>query len=397
MQKQHLIEIARELRKPVMIWIIIAHIGITLLEVLNHNRVLHIIISNISIFCFIFLNWHFSRFIEKRTWVYFILQSGILIIAAYFMTSGYYLVMIGLYPIMIGQMLYSPYSKVKIISFVIISYIICISYMWYIDSVYISILFICLFTLMNIMVAGIIRLTLRQFSARLRTQHFLNELEIAHYQVEELTVANERQRMARDLHDTLAQGLAGLVMQLEAVDAHLSVNNIKRAHEIVHLSMNGARHTLAEARNAIDDLRVHTGLQIDFTESVEKEIQHFIESTGIPIEYKIVAPIEVSQLIHEHSIQIIRECLTNIIKHAQATQVELTIGSNPYDLIIDICDDGKGFDTRQIGKLSGHYGLIGMQERTRIIHGTLTITNRIPQGTSIHLKIPWRAGEYNET
>ncbi|MFD1990273.1 sensor histidine kinase [Paenibacillus nicotianae] len=397
MQKKHLIEIAMELRKPVIIWVIIAYIGITLMEVLAHNRILHIVISHIGILCFIVVNWHLPRFIENKTWVYFILQSIILIISASFMTSGYYLVIIGLYPILIGQMLYAPYSKVKIISFIVISYIICISFIEYVNSIYISILFISLFTLMNIMVVAIIRLTLRQFSARLRTQHFLNELEMAHHQVEELTVANERQRMARDLHDTLAQGLAGLIMQLEAVDAHLSVNNTKRAHEIVHLSMNGARHTLAEARNAIDDLRAHTAQKVHFNESVEKEIEHFIESTGIPVAYKSVALPEVSQLIHEHSIQIIRESLTNIIKHAQATQVQLTIASDLYDLIIDISDNGKGFDIRQIGALSGHYGLIGMQERTRIIHGTLTITNRIPHGTSIHLKIPLRAGEHDET
>ncbi len=389
MQKKHLSEIALELRKPVIVWILMVHIGTTLLETTSHNSVLHIVIASLGILCFMFLNWKVTWFIQRELWVYYVLQSAILLMSVYFMNQGYYLVMIVLYPIIIGQLLYAPYKKITIIISIAAIYIVCIAYMNYLS--FVNLLFyISLFTLMNVLVGGIINLTLRQFYAKLRTQHFLKELEIAHHQVEELTVANERQRMARDLHDTLAQGLAGLIMQLEAIDAHLSSNNTKRAHEIVHLSMSGARHTLAEARSAIDDLRLHTALQVNFAESVEKEVDHFLSLTGIPIQSNIVTPIEVSQLIYEHSIHIIRECLTNIIKHAQAHHVELNISYDDHHLVMDIKDDGIGFDMRQIGSFSGHYGLIGMQERIRIVQGTLEITNRIPHGTSVHIEIPLR-------
>lgn len=389
MQKNHLSEIALELRKPVIIWILMGHIGTTLLETYSHNSIINIVIGSLGILCFMFLNWKVTWFIEKRLWVYYVLQSAIILISVDFMNQGYYLVMIVLYPIIIGQLLYAPYKKAtKIISIAII-YTLCIAYMLDLSLINL-LLYISLFTLMNVLVGGIIKLTLRQFYAKLRTQHFLKELEIAHHQVEELTVANERQRMARDLHDTLAQGLAGLIMQLEAIDAHLSSNNTKRAHEIVHLSMSGARHTLAEARSAIDDLRLHTALQVNFAESVEKEVDHFISLTDIPIQSSIVSPIEVSQLIYEHSIHIIRECLTNIIKHAQAHHVELNISCDDHHLVMDIKDDGIGFDMRQIGSFSGHYGLIGMQERIRIVQGTLEMTNRIPHGTSLHIEIPLR-------
>ena len=336
-----------------------------------------------------FLNWNVTWFIQRELWVYYVLQSAILLISVYFMNQGYYLVMIVLYPIVIGQLLYAPYPKVtKIISIATI-YIACIAYMNYLSIVNL-LFYISLFTLMNVLVGGIINLTLRQFYAKLRTQHFLKELEMAHHQVEELTVANERQRMARDLHDTLAQGLAGLIMQLEAVDAHLSSNNTKRAHEIVHLSMSGARHTLAEARSAIDDLRLHTALQVHFAESVEKEVDQFISLTSIPVQSNIITPTEVSQLIHEHSIHIIRECLTNIIKHAQARNVEFSMSYDEHHLLIDITDDGIGFDMREIGTFSGHYGLMGMQERIRIIQGTLEMKNRVPHGTSVHIEIALR-------
>src|SRR5512141_2059623 len=74
-------------------------------------------------------------------------------------------------------------------------------------------------------------------------------------QVEDLTIANERQRIARELHDTLSQGLAGLILQLEAADAHLSNKNSEQAQTIVTNAMAQARVTLADARHAIDDLR----------------------------------------------------------------------------------------------------------------------------------------------
>ena len=106
---------------------------------------------------------------------------------------------------------------------------------------------------------------LRQARARVQTQRLRQELEQAHRQLaddavrlEELTRAAERQRMARELHDTLAQGLAGLILQLEAVKAHLVAGREERALEIVIQAMGRARTSLTTARSAIDDLRTET-------------------------------------------------------------------------------------------------------------------------------------------
>ncbi|MBJ8194055.1 sensor histidine kinase, partial [Bacillus cereus] len=78
-------------------------------------------------------------------------------------------------------------------------------------------------------------------------------------------------RMARDLHDTLAQGLAGLIMQLEAIDAHLTKGSTQRAQEIVQQSMSQVRRTLSDSRRAIDNLRSKTISEVDFAEAVEEE------------------------------------------------------------------------------------------------------------------------------
>ena len=103
----------------------------------------------------------------------------------------------------------------------------------------------------------------RQMEARERSQDLLAELEATHYQltdyaaqVESLTLAAERQRMARELHDTLAQGVAGLILQLEAANNHLENGRYPRAQTIIRQSMKRACSTLVNARAAIDDLRL---------------------------------------------------------------------------------------------------------------------------------------------
>ncbi|MCL4393949.1 MAG: histidine kinase dimerization/phosphoacceptor domain-containing protein [Chloroflexi bacterium] len=111
---------------------------------------------------------------------------------------------------------------------------------------------------MTLFVVVYVTMYSRQGEARARAQALLAELESAHRQlseyalrVEDLTIANERQRMARELHDTLAQGLAGLILQLEAADSHLASGNHERAQAILQQAMTRARATLADARSTI--------------------------------------------------------------------------------------------------------------------------------------------------
>ncbi len=141
-------------------------------------------------------------------------------------------------------------------------------------------------------VAIYVTLYSRQAEARARAQMLLMELEAANRQlseyaarVEDLTIANERQRMARELHDTLSQGLAGIILQLEAADAYLAGNHPERARIILQSSMEKARGTLAEARQAIDDLRQPA--EHDLAEAVLLEAERFTIATGIPCEPQI--------------------------------------------------------------------------------------------------------------
>ena len=233
----------------------------------------------------------------------------------------------------------------------------------------------------------------RQAEARQQAQALLKDLEIANHQlseyaarVEDLTITSERQRMARELHDTLSQGLAGLILQLEAVDAHLAGDRPERARIIVREMMERARFTLAEARRAIDDLRSSGRLTLG--KAARQEADHFITATGIPCEVEIALPITLPDLVTEAATRAIAEGFTNIARHANATKVRLHIAflEESDELEIGISDDGIGFNPEVIE--AGHYGLLGMRERVRLAGGRLEVHSQAGKGTDLVIRFP---------
>ncbi len=233
----------------------------------------------------------------------------------------------------------------------------------------------------------------RQAQARARAQNLLVELETAHRQlseyaarVEELTLTNERQRMARELHDTLAQGLAGLILQLEAANSHLANGNSDRARTIVEQAMTRARATLADARRAIGDLRAGQTPARDLQTSLREQVAHFTDATGIPCELKVSLESELPGAAGEHVLRVVTEGLTNIGRHAQAEHAWLDARTTGDELVVELRDDGRGFDPAAIP--AGHYGLLGLRERARLASGTLDISSAPGKGTVLKLCLP---------
>jgi NarL family two-component system sensor histidine kinase YdfH len=233
----------------------------------------------------------------------------------------------------------------------------------------------------------------RQTEARARSQELLGELEMAHRelaayaaQVEDLTLAAERQRMARELHDTLAQGVAGMVLQLEAAKAHLDKGRVERAEGIVEQCMRRARSTLADSRAAIDDLRLE---ELSLAEAVQGHAERFTRATGIPchLTLDLAADGSLPEDTKNHAERIVSESLTNITRHAQADQVWLTVRQGDGALAIEVRDDGTGFDVEKATR-AGHYGLLGMRERTRLLNGTFDIRSDVGQGSRLTVSLP---------
>ncbi|GHO47421.1 sensor histidine kinase [Ktedonospora formicarum] len=242
-------------------------------------------------------------------------------------------------------------------------------------------------------VCASVMLYIQQTRAHQRDQKLLRELETAHIQLEDyaariqdLTLTTERQRMARELHDTLAQGLVGLTMQLETIDSLLIKQRCEQARTIVQQAMTRSRATITSARAAITDLRTEPAMAGDILAAIEAEVQHFTLATGIPSTCCLQT--KLPDEYHEHLLRITREGLTNIARHAQASQVWIQARVDNATIIFDIEDNGIGFDPAQI--TTGHYGLLGLRERARLMNGYLLINSEPGQGTTVRLSIPYR-------
>jgi len=235
----------------------------------------------------------------------------------------------------------------------------------------------------------------RQVNAREEAQELVTELAAANRQisayaqeVERLTLTQERQRMARELHDTLAQGVAGMIMQLEAANSHLTNGRHDRAQTIVQDTMARARTTLAEARAAIDNLRRQEQPR-PFSQRLAALCTDWQRETGLICDCEIEAETadSLSPSQQEHIERIVSEALTNVAKHAQATAVTLDLRQKDNQLHLTIGDDGQGFNPDAVPAQS-HYGLRGLRERARLLNGTLIIESETEVGTAVNVCIP---------
>lgn len=243
----------------------------------------------------------------------------------------------------------------------------------------------------TIFISMYVTLYVRQAEAREKAEALAAELEAANQQlteyaarVEDLTITTERQRMARELHDTLSQGLAGLILQLEATDAHLNNNHIAKAQSIIGNAMEQARATLADARRAIDDLR-QSSLD-DLDSALHLEISRFTNATGIPILFHTDQIPPLPAPVTETLVRAVAEALTNVANHAQAHNVAVDVRMKDKSISVTIQDDGRGFDASAIP--SGHYGILGIKERVRLVNGSFEIQSNNGKGTTIRIDIP---------
>lgn len=246
-----------------------------------------------------------------------------------------------------------------------------------------------------LMVVAVVTLYQRQVQARDQAEAAVTELKRAHEQlrayaerVEDLTLISERQRMARELHDTLAQGLAGLILQLEAVEASLISGRTVRAQEIVQHAMARARTALADSRRTIDHLR-SDGLALDdFSVALRAEVTRFSSANAIACHLDLDDLPPLPESVQDHALRAVSESLINVARHAQATQVWVRVARDDAALILDIRDDGIGFDLAALRPQRGHYGLLGLNERAQLTGGALDITSAPGAGTRVQLRLP---------
>jgi signal transduction histidine kinase len=201
-------------------------------------------------------------------------------------------------------------------------------------------------------------------------------------QAREAGVLDERARMAREIHDTLAQGLAGIVTQLEAAD--LPNEHIATARQL-------ARESLTEARRSVQGLAprelAEGRLPVAITDAARRWSQRSgiaasVQTTGDP--RPLIADVELALF------RVCQESLTNIAKHAKASRVGLTLSYMDDVVTLDVRDDGVGFvpDRRAAREDGSGYGLAGMRQRVQRVAGTLEVESAPGEGTAISANVP---------
>ncbi len=231
----------------------------------------------------------------------------------------------------------------------------------------------------------------QRIKAHEHTQLLVKELAAAHEEVaayagrvESLTRTAERQRLARELHDTLSQGLTGIIMQLEVVDTHLTLHNPSRAHELIQQAMRAARETLSVSRAAIHELRDTS----TFADALAHRIRQFTDTTGISCDVTLEWSDTIPGHYQETVYRFLSEGLANVAQHAQARHVGIILSRDDHGIQVTLQDDGVGFDPATQTGNKGHYGLVGLQEQTNLITGRLIIESRPGVGTTLHLLLP---------
>jgi two-component system NarL family sensor kinase len=224
-------------------------------------------------------------------------------------------------------------------------------------------------------------------------------------QTTRLATTEERNRLAREIHDTIAQGMAAAILNLESTEVLLDSPDPaqqSKAREKLRKALNLVRSNLEEARRSVLDLRAAPLQEKLLAEALTILVDNFSLETGVEAHFQLKAaktsnrryPARIEAGVY----RVAQEALTNVKKHAEAKTVyvtleaELTQGKEWLHLTVE--DDGKGFDPTSLAQKQtdnygqGHFGLVGMSERAHLLGGQLEIKSCPGSGTTLELVVP---------
>lgn len=330
------------------------------------------------------LHWYSDTILLKIKSLYFYLQGFIILFTAILMPDASALIVLGLMAVFIIQGMFYFQEAIKLALLVLGYMCFYITIMYFHFGMEYLWLFIALFVSLFVFLNLVLYLFNQKDVENIELQYYIKELEIANEKIEQLTLKHERERMARDLHDTLAQRLVGLLLKLDASEAHLKKGNVEKVESILLSAKEQARESLADARKVIDDLRLAKS-DDSFTERVTEEMAQLQYLYNIPIKLTM-GNIACTAAVEEHILSILKEAVTNVYKHAEATTISIVMKEQNSFLIVQIADDGKGIEIDHDLQKQGHYGILGMKERIQLMQGQVTIEKE--NGTCITLAVP---------
>ncbi len=204
----------------------------------------------------------------------------------------------------------------------------------------------------------------------------------------EFGALEERNRLAREIHDTLAQGLAGITLQLETADALLETGiESARTQAAIQQALALARKNLEEARHSVVDLRATPLENRSLPEAIELLVSSAQSRGKIEISHRFTGANQPLPARLETGLyRIVQEALENILRHSKARNASLELVVTPERVELDISDDGQGFDMDEIPP--GHFGLMGLSERVHLLGGSLNLQSSPGSGTWLEILVP---------
>ncbi len=200
----------------------------------------------------------------------------------------------------------------------------------------------------------------------------------------QLAKTEERNRLAREIHDTLAQGLTAIALQLESADALIDASPA-RAKDSLRKALDLARTNLEEARRSVLDLRAAPLLDRSLPDALHALAERVARDHGLSIEVHAQGDVErLPARLEAGAYRIAQEALNNAVRHAAARQVVVEIHRATGRVLVVVEDDGRGFDPQTVSR---GFGLVGMRERAHLLGGVLEIDSAPGRGTRITLEV----------
>ncbi|EGD43385.1 putative signal transduction histidine kinase [Nocardioidaceae bacterium Broad-1] len=225
--------------------------------------------------------------------------------------------------------------------------------------------------------------TIVRLEDALAENHRLQEQLLA--QSRSAGVRDERERLAREIHDTIAQSLAGVVAQLQAAQGSSDAEDVRRR---VARSTEMARTALVEARRSVQDLAPAELADASLSDALSALVEGWRDDHGVEASFVVVG--EATALHSEVEATLLRiaqEALANVAKHASARRVGVTVTFDGSEVILDVRDDGSGFDPAA-PRRSSAFGLGVMRDRAQRLTGTFTLESAPGSGTAVSASIP---------
>jgi signal transduction histidine kinase len=201
-------------------------------------------------------------------------------------------------------------------------------------------------------------------------------------------VLAERNRIAREIHDTLAQGFVAVSVQLEVV-SRLMTTSKEGAREHLEQARALVKDCLAEARSSIWNLRSESATGSDLAAALTRAAERITTNTQVKARVQVSGTYrQIDARVESELLRMGQEALTNVVRHAQAENVDITLLFEEKMLRMTIRDDGRGFEANpESFRKNGHFGIVGMRERADQIAARLQVKSAAGQGTEVQVEV----------